>query len=363
MSNLKLFWQNEWDNGTITYTSQSPLWPATNTQQRQRARAWRTRYGAGSGWGRFLLSATTNLLYFDEGGGTLTATMTAGTYTPDTLAVEIATQMEAVGAHDYTCYYDEATNKFVIQDDTGTVSLLCATDTNAIWFTIGFTTGVDLAAAASHTADTMRLHTTEYVRATFTESISIDGVFVFGHNLSESASLRMDTTIDGWVTRTSHALARHGDVYAALFTASLPCNAAQIVIIDPENPDGYIEIGRVWIGASFEPGNGFDNQSEPNVEDNSVINESDGFQGSGVENPQRVKFPMSFDHVEAADRVLFKDMFADRGILRPFVAVYAMDGVWTDPEERTLYCRFRNYPKWTYKSGVYKLGFELVEEL
>lgn len=48
------------------------------------------------------IDSTNNSLLFNEGGSTLTATITSASYTLSTLAAEIKTQMEAVGAGTYT---------------------------------------------------------------------------------------------------------------------------------------------------------------------------------------------------------------------------------------------------------------------
>lgn len=66
--------------------------------------------------------STNNKLDFNEGGSELTATITAGTYTLSTLATEIKTQMEVVGAETYTVSFDKD-DKLTISS-TGRFSLL-----------------------------------------------------------------------------------------------------------------------------------------------------------------------------------------------------------------------------------------------
>ena len=89
--------------------------------------------------GNIVITAANQKLDFNEGGIELTATITAGTYTPTTLIAEIMTQMDAAGAATYTVTYSGKV--FRIENDGATLELLCATGTNianGIWSTIGF---------------------------------------------------------------------------------------------------------------------------------------------------------------------------------------------------------------------------------
>lgn len=88
--------------------------------------------------GNIVITTANQKLDFNEGGGALLATITAGTYTPTTLCAEIKTQMESAGAATYTITYSGRV--FRISNDA-TLGLLAATGTNianGIWDTIGF---------------------------------------------------------------------------------------------------------------------------------------------------------------------------------------------------------------------------------
>jgi len=92
----------------------------------------------------------------EDGGGELTATLTAGTYTFDTLAAEIKTQMDAAGGT-YTVSYDYATKKFTITETGGVtdLDLLWNSGTNSSTSaatTLGFTASADNSGAATYTA-------------------------------------------------------------------------------------------------------------------------------------------------------------------------------------------------------------------
>lgn len=102
--------------------------------------------------GNIVITTANQKLDFNEGAGELTATITAGTYTPSTLATEIDTQMTAAGAAAYTITYSGKV--FRIANDA-TLGLLAATGTNianGIWSTIGFA-ATDLSGYINYAAD------------------------------------------------------------------------------------------------------------------------------------------------------------------------------------------------------------------
>jgi len=104
--------------------------------------------------GNIVITTANQKLNFDEGGAELTATITAGTYTPTTLCTEIKTQMDAAGAATYTVTYSGKV--FRIQNDGATLNLLCLTGTdiaNGIWTTIGFSTAADKGSFTSYAGD------------------------------------------------------------------------------------------------------------------------------------------------------------------------------------------------------------------
>ncbi len=68
---------------------------------------------------------------FSEGGAELTATLTSGDYTGDTMAVEIEAQLEAAGADSYTVTYSGSTNKFTIVNDSANFVIFWFSGSNA----------------------------------------------------------------------------------------------------------------------------------------------------------------------------------------------------------------------------------------
>jgi hypothetical protein len=106
---------------------------------------------------RIIIDSSNNKIDFEETTSTeLTATLTAGSYSPADLATEIDTQLTSAGASAFTVSYDTLTRKFTIASDRagggGIFTLLYGTGTNALISAsspLGFDVE-DLADAASH---------------------------------------------------------------------------------------------------------------------------------------------------------------------------------------------------------------------
>ncbi len=99
-----------------------PSYPVTNIQNFWIDYVYRTKYGAGSGWGIFYIGTAINKLDFNDGSAR-TATLTTGVYDAAELAAHIKTQMDAVGGQTYTVTYSDTTRKFTISA-SGTFSLI-----------------------------------------------------------------------------------------------------------------------------------------------------------------------------------------------------------------------------------------------
>lgn len=104
----------------------------------------------------YQIDQTNNKIDIDEGSGELTATLTSGIYTPTDLAVEIKTQLDAVGVKTYTVTFSRTTRYFTIAADAGTYEILISTGTNALtapYDLLGFTGAADLTGVITYTSD------------------------------------------------------------------------------------------------------------------------------------------------------------------------------------------------------------------
>jgi hypothetical protein len=316
MSKLLISYINSWAAGTVTASTEHPSFPATNSQHRWYKKPWRSRYGTDSGWGLFRIVAGTSKLYFDEGGAELTATITAGDYNADTLCAEIKTQMEAAGALTFTVTYDDATNFFTIAG-SGNFSLHLSSTTNAIWASIGWTSGVDTASAATHTAEEIRIHTSELLYCDAGATADLRFIAIKGHNLQSTATVTVRYYSDAFVTLVdSEALTWHAGQIAARTAQSY--RYFSVEASDPDNPDGFIEIGLVWAGSASVLHYGFAMERSMIPEDPSIVSSSDDGQESTIQMTKYKGWTYTFEAVEPnTDKPLLLAIFEEIGKTRP----------------------------------------------
>jgi len=80
---------------------------------------------------------------------------------------------------------------------------------------------------------------------------AVDTVAILGHNLSGSAAVTIEAhTSDSWGTPALSAITLTYDAGAILkyLTAAQTFQYWRFILDDPNNTDGYVEVGRPWLG-------------------------------------------------------------------------------------------------------------------
>lgn len=351
MSKLLISHESLWAAGTVTASTEHPSFPATNTQHRWYKKPWRSKYGPDSGWGLFYITAGNNRkIYFDEGGGQLEGSIIAGSYNANTLCAKIKKAMEAVGALTYTVTYDDDTNLFTIAG-SGNFVLVLSSTTAAIWNSIGWTSGVDTASAASHTAEEMRIHTSELLYCDAGATSTIRFIAIKGHNLQSTATITVRYYSDAFTTIVdSETLTWHAGQIAVLNAESYRYFAVEIA--DADNPDGYVEVGLVWAGDSNTLHYGFTMERSMTPEDPSIVTSSDDGQESTIQMTKYSGWNYIFDAVEPnTDRPLLLAIFEEIGKTRPCFIVEAPPSS-GDVGEDAEYVTLPEW-EWTHIAGSY----------
>ena len=84
-----------------------------------------------------------------------------------------------------------------------------------------------------------------------------DCAFIAGHNISSAAVVKIQgNDADVWVGPTVDITMTRGKTVYYAFAGFAAHLYWRFLITDPTNPDGYIEIGRLWLGASTSLANG-----------------------------------------------------------------------------------------------------------
>lgn len=364
MCNIKFCYLNEWDSGTISYTTQHYSFPAENTQGRRLTNVWRSSYQENTGGGNFEITTSNQKLYFNEGAGTLTATINTGAFNAADLATEIKNKMDVAGAGTYTVTYDFDNLKFIIAIDTGTFELEGTGITNAIWGTIGFNT-VDTGLAASHTADYIRIHTHEYIQISLTSLASFNALFIFNHNIQTSGTLKWQFSNNNFASIPLEiSPTRNGNIAVELLSIIQSYDYIRIYISDINNPAGYVQVGRAWVGETFTPDIGYSSGGTENPEDKSVISESLSGESMSIQYPHIERRTYKFDIAEPY--IGFKNMYDAIGKSKPMVIITrenTPDSISFDnPELYTLYCRMPNYTKNNIGGSRWRINITIKEE-
>jgi hypothetical protein len=326
MANVFIY-ENYWGfYNDIIASTYHPNFPAENTAKPQRNESWRSRYGAGSRWGRFVITANENdRLDFEETAGVnMTAVLTPGTYDAQSLIEHLKTQMEAVGGSTYTWEYIESgddANHFRVTSDGagggGILNLEWNTGPNtarSIGDSIGFDVTADDTGALSYTADYLRIHTSESLYNDFGAQRLIKGAFVAMHNLQDGATCQIQLSNDDFVTiDINHSFTIQADLLGILWDTPRYYRYSRFNIEDVDNPDTYVEFGFNTIGPDFRPIRENTKGRTMNRSDLSIGLESMAGDPSSIQLPRKYDYDLQWNHAPEEDWEKFESMFADRG--------------------------------------------------
>lgn len=310
----------------ISATSEDATFPAANLAKYFRSRVWRST-------GNFVIDSTNSKIDFKEssGGAELTATLTAGSYTPGTLAAEIKRSMEAAGTAIYTVSYSTTTGKWTISTAGAYLSLLRSSGTHtgtSAWSAIGFTTLADSSGALTYTGSKIAIHTAERVVFDLKSTESIDSLaLVFnpiqgeGIKFSESAVIKLKgSASNSWASPGVSVTLSIDDTYdiaTHFFATAQSYRYWAIEIVDPGNANLYVELSKVFLSLSTQLGQlpeiGFQDQTD----DQSKVTESAYGHRYADIYPSRRSLQFSYVAMTDADIESLQNIFKRVGSVTP----------------------------------------------
>ena len=353
-------------NTNITATSEATSFPAENAGQEIRAKSWRSS-------GYFEIDSTNKYIDFKEssGGGELVAILTEGGYSPSTLALEIKTQMESVGAETYTVSFGATTGLWTIAHAGSYLDLLFSTGSNvanSIYSTIGFDNS-DYSATITYTAPSIAIHTSEALTIDLATVENINSFYIFfdsieGINLTEGALIKLQANAAPfWSSPAVDEVLTVDNTYSVItkfFTTSENYRYWRVEIIDPGNSDLYVELGTVVIGQSATmsrvPNNGF----KYSLTDNSKVS-SNSYGNQYVDvRPQVAMLDFKYNIMEYSDAQTLEDIFRRNGVHTPVVVSWDSAEAIFDKDHFVLYGRMQkkfalNHIVMNYFSGGLKI--------
>jgi hypothetical protein len=300
-----------------------------------------------------------------------TATITPGYYNSDNLAVEIETQLEAEGSYDYSVYYDDTALKFVIEQVGGSLfELLYSEQIDAIWDTLGYTAIIDPGYDFIFTANEIRIHTYETLTISNADNEAIYGVFILNHNIQTVGDVKFQGSDDTFVTVPVDVSIAFGtnDRMCYIFTTPVYYGDLRVYINDRTNPDGYIEIGRVFVAYEryIEPRWGYGPKHARKWNDNSLLDFSDGGNPSSIIRYKGYSRAYDFDCVTQVIMDKLMEAFESIGetipciiLTKPFTGDYS----WASPEDNFIYARLAGYAPKRLAGDKWEIKLTVAEEV
>ena len=120
---------------------------------------------------------------------------------------------------------------------------------------IGFDDSADDTGALTYTSDNLRIHTSEVLVADLGSAMEIKGFAIKNHNFQSGAILKIQGHTSSSFASPSFSLTVTitDDLIMEYFSSAQTYRYWRIYIEDVTNPDGYIEIGRPFLGSYFSP--------------------------------------------------------------------------------------------------------------
>jgi hypothetical protein len=380
-SGVRIFWENYIDLDYLAsadVSSEQAAFPATNAYNAQRrSKVWRSN-------GYFNVTSSNNTIIFREtnGGSDLTATIAVAEYTSLTaMCAAIKTALEAVGDSTYTVTNTLADGyKFkIVSNGAGGTADFDLMLTNA-GFTaasiLGFATTTDLTSATlTRTADYLRINTSEWIEwdlgiATNPSSFALIGPRNEPLKFSPSATIKLQANhTDTWTTPPWETTLTYHDF--SLFKTSDAGLADDDyrfwrVLIEDQNPNGYVEVGAFMLGEFFNPVRGrVQFPLDISQEDRTTVVFSEGGQSYSDIKPKTASYSIKWFGLQKADIEYIEDQWARYGKGVPFFAsVDSTETFTTDAERRVIFCSFVNEPSFTLeRPDVWSCTFILKEAL
>lgn len=251
------------DEATRTASSEDAEFPASNLyDQSIRGRVWRSA-------GNFeVTSANKTIKFYETAATPLTATIAEATYSnlSDFLdAVKAA--LDAAGASTYTVIQNPTTKKINITSDHmgggGIFSLLWTNVGTTAADLLGYDNSTDDTGAFTYTADSIRIHTSEWLKWDLGASSNPDIFIAIGKKgsaigLGETATIKLQgNTTDVWTSPQYEQTLTYDEMaiyIAKTLTDGLHSSALRywrLYIVDKDNAAGYVELSNVYLGEHY----------------------------------------------------------------------------------------------------------------
>jgi len=383
MASTRLTTDNYLDPDVIAndyVTSEQAAFPISNAYNAQRrSKVWRSN-------GYWVMPNNSIFLRFKEttGGGELSAFVAAANtvFTSNaSFFAAIKAAMELVGGSTYTISQDTLTKKIKFESDLAGGGndfeiIWSAASSERLGEVLGFDTDSDDTGADTYLADELRINTYERITWDLGLSTNPQAFFLIGPRnsaikLSSSAVIKLEgNETNNWDDPTfTTTLAYDTSVIQYINANGFHTEGLRywsLYIEDYSNPQGYLEVGSLFLGDFFEATRGrVQFPFSGSYIDRSPTVFSEGGQTFSDIREKSEAFTLDWYGLTVADKEQIDDLFTTYGTSIPFFIVL-------DPNEAfsstagyyVRYVKFESPPSYSLESpGNYACAMSLREEL
>jgi hypothetical protein len=330
-------------------SSEDASFPASNVQDQFRGKVWRSS-------GNFKIDGSNNLLVFNDGSDK-TILITSGDYTASALASELQTKLNS-SSSGFTVTYSTVSLKFTIARTT-TFSILWSDPVCTIRQTLGFGS-IDDTGASSYLAHELRIcWPSEYLIFDIGVSDNPKAIFIIDANNSEikiqdTATIKLQGSLtNSWNSPESITLDNDNYTIAKININGLFSSGKRffkVNIEDVNNPTGYIQSGKIYIGDCYEiESTDIQRNFQETYTDLSTIDRSLSGQIYVDENSYFNTYgEISLELCNKTDADFIKNLWATHRKSKPFFVAFDSELKVTDElSEWTKYVRLTSEPTFT----------------
>jgi hypothetical protein len=359
---------------SITATSFQTGFEPSNVKKRQVPFTWRSA-------GYFEITTSNQNIDFREAGigPTLTAVIPVGNYTVAQLETEIALQMDAVSgvAASYTASFSTSTGLWTIETDYTFLNLLTNTGpsvASSLLDLLGFDTSADYTGDTVYTGSNIALHTSERLIVDLgTPDDDVDTIALFWpynwDKFSDSAvvKIKANPTAGGWDSPAFEQTITKSTVFPNSITVLSAVETYRywaIEIVDPENANLYVELGKVCIGLSTDLSRGPDIGFEEITQDLSGARTTPYGQRYYQTLPNVREFSFQLSTLDYTQLTTLEDIYNSVGTSEPIVVIVDKDGSIFDTDRVSVYGHLQgNFRVKHVISNLHDTELTLIEAL
>lgn len=188
----------------------------------------------------------------------------------------------------------------------------------------------------------------EWIKFDFGAAAAVRALALVGHNFTSGATLKIQANAtDVWTAPSIDVtLTYHADNVVYLWSSDQSYRYWRITIVDASNPDGFIEVGRVFLGQTATPERNFTRWAKEPVDPTVITRSYDGAESFDCREPYDL-LTFEFDRVLTA---AFDALAAAVGLKTYFFVIADYDNALrTDGRhDLTRYVRLLEMPASTY---------------